>query len=69
MDTGLRSNKKTFFSCMGISIIVRPSYLYNENPYTGKTTSLYWDNPRVMALLREDINQTDRVLHYQYGAE
>ena len=22
---------------------VRQSYLYNGNPYTGKTTSLYWD--------------------------
>ena len=26
--------------------IVRPSYLYNGNSYTGKTTFLYWDEPR-----------------------
>ena len=25
--------------------VVRPSYLYNKNPYNGKTTSLYWDGP------------------------
>ena len=24
---------------------MRPSYLYNGNLYTGKTTSLYWDTP------------------------
>ena len=24
-------------------MVMRPSYLYNGNPYTGKTTSLYWD--------------------------
>ena len=27
--------------------VVRPSYLYNGNSYTGKTTSLYWDEPLV----------------------
>ena len=27
--------------------IVRPSYLYNWNSYTGKTTSLYRDEPLV----------------------
>ena len=26
--------------------VVRPSYLYNGNTYTGKTTSLYWDGPQ-----------------------
>ena len=26
-------------------VIVRPSYLYNEIPYTGKTASLYWYGP------------------------
>ena len=25
--------------------VVGPSYLYNGNPYTGKTISLYWDDP------------------------
>ena len=24
-------------------MVVRPSYLYNRNPYTGKLSSLYWD--------------------------
>ena len=24
---------------------MRLSYLYNGNPYTGKTASLYWDAP------------------------
>ena len=23
--------------------VATPSYLYNENPYTGKTACLYWD--------------------------
>ena len=26
--------------------VMRPSYLYNGNPYTGKNTSLYWDGPQ-----------------------
>ena len=26
---------------------MRPSYLYNRNPYTGKITVLYWDSPQV----------------------
>ena len=26
--------------------VMRPSYLYNGNPYTGKTAYLYWDNPQ-----------------------
>ena len=25
--------------------VVRPSYLWHGDPYTGKTTSLYWDAP------------------------
>ena len=28
---------------------MRPPYLYNGNPYTGKTASLYWDGPLVSA--------------------
>ena len=44
-------NIKTIFPGMVISIIkrrwvVRPSYLYNGNAYTGKTVSLYWNGPR-----------------------
>ena len=27
-------------------MVVRPSSLYNVNPYTGKTTSLYWEGPQ-----------------------
>ena len=29
---------------LGCETVVRPSYLYNENPYTGKTASLYWND-------------------------
>ena len=25
--------------------VARPSYLQHEDPYTGKTASLYWDGP------------------------
>ena len=28
-------------------MVVRPSYLYNGNPCTGKMTSLYWDGPLI----------------------
>ena len=42
---------KTIFPSMGISIIkirrLRPSYLYNGNSYTSKTTSLYWDGQQI----------------------
>ena len=27
-------------------MVVRPSYLYNGNPYTGKMIYLYWDVPQ-----------------------
>ena len=38
---GLCLNTKMVFPGMAISIIIlRPSYLYQGNPYTGKTTSL-----------------------------
>ena len=26
--------------------VMRSSYVYNANPYTSKTTSLYWDDPK-----------------------
>ena len=29
-------------------VVVRPSYLYDWNSYTGKTASLYWDKCRVL---------------------
>ena len=38
--------------------VVRPSYLYNGNSYTGKTTPLYWDGPR-MALGPRRTNKMD----------
>ena len=39
-----------FFPGVDISIIkIRPSYIYNGNSYTGKTTSLYWDGPQIPA--------------------
>ena len=39
-----RFNIETVFSVMETSIIkVRPSYLTNGNPFTGKTASLHWD--------------------------
>ena len=29
-------------------MVMRPSYLYNGNPYTGKTASLYWNDPQFL---------------------
>ena len=29
--------------------VVKPSYLYNGNPYTGESTSLYWIRPKIAA--------------------
>ena len=29
----------------------RPSYLYNGNPYTGKTASSYWEGPRRICIM------------------
>ena len=29
---------------------MRPSYHYNGNPFTGKTTSLYWDNTALLIM-------------------
>ena len=33
--------------------VMRPSYLHNGNPYTGKMTSLYWDNLQKANVLSE----------------
>ena len=46
---GPRFNIKTVFFRYGDThikdkTVARPSYLYNCDPYTGKTTSLYWDS-------------------------
>ena len=30
--------------------VVRPSYLYNGNSYSGKTTSVHWHGPRSLAI-------------------
>ena len=40
---GFNFNIKVIFP--GKAIVGRPSYLYNGNSYTGKTVSLYWNNP------------------------
>ena len=49
-----RLNIKTVFPRYGVShvkdkAVVRPSYLWHGDPYTGKTTSLYWDS-RLMSI-------------------
>ena len=31
---------------------MKPSYLYDRNPYTGKMASLYQDGPRFVMLLQ-----------------
>ena len=41
-------------------IDVRPSYLYDGNPYTGKTASLYWDSPLSAAVERLVQLRTDQ---------
>ena len=43
-------NTETVFLALGIPIIkiTLLSCLYNENPFTGKKASLYWDNPLVV---------------------
>ena len=52
LTPGLCLNINTFFPRYGYShvqdkTIGRPSYLEHEDPYTGKTTTLYWDGPQV----------------------
>ena len=47
-----RPNIKTVFPWYGDSraedkTVVGPSYLKHGHPYTGKTTSLYWDGPQL----------------------
>ena len=54
--SGPRLNIKTVFPRYGDShvkdkTVMRPSYLSHGDPYTGKTTYLYWDGPRVASLL------------------
>ena len=48
-------NIKTVFSRYGDShvkdkTVARPSYLWHGDPYTGKTTSLYWKDPLCLTL-------------------
>ena len=48
---GSRLNIKTVFPRYGDSYakdktVARPSYLWHGDPYTGKTTFLYWDGPQ-----------------------
>ena len=52
----LCNNIKTVFSQVGDShvkdkTVLRQSYLLHEEPYTGKTASLYWDGPLVAICL------------------
>ena len=49
-------NIKTIFPRYGDShvkdkMVMRPSYLWYGDPYTGKTTSLYWAGPLVCCML------------------
>ena len=37
-------------------MVVKPSYLYNGNLYTGKMASLYWDSAQVFSMLRACIS-------------
>ena len=50
-QAGPRLNIKTVFLGMRTSIVkITQSWdLYNGNPYTSKTTSLYWDGPQFIA--------------------
>ena len=53
---GPHLNIKTIFPRYGDShvkdkAVVRLSYLYYGDPYTGKTTSLYWDGPQLILML------------------
>ena len=43
-------------------IVVRPSYLYDENSYTGKTTSLYWDGPQSKKI--PSLLHNGEIVHY-----
>ena len=52
-----RLNIKTIFPRYGDphvkdKTVVRPSYFQHGDPYTGKTTSLYWDGPQGPSIIR-----------------
>ena len=49
VESGPHLNIKMVFTGMEIfhykdKMVMKPSYLYNGNPYTGKTASLNWDD-------------------------
>ena len=47
IDSRSRLDTKTIFPDIGIPIIkMRLSYIYNGNPYAGKTVHLYYDSPQ-----------------------
>ena len=51
-ELGLISIYRPSFQICGLffhkdKTVVKPSYLYNKNPYTDKTASLYWGDPLV----------------------
>ena len=58
-------NIKMVFLGIGSSIM-RPSYLYNGNRYTGKTTSLYWDADSIVNNFIDFINKVNLWL-FVYG--
>ena len=43
---------------------MRPSCLYIWNPYTGKTTSLYWDSPLQTTMKMLDQETTVKIEHF-----
>ena len=61
--SGPHINTKTVFPRYGDSHVkdkkvARPSYLWHGDPYTGKTTSLYWDSPLALKLSHDRVSAT-----------
>ena len=48
----------------GDKMILRPSYLHNWIPYTGKTTSLYWNRALVPTYIRVSTGSGNGLLTY-----
>ena len=63
---GPRFNLNMAFPCMGFhfkhSMVVRPSYLYDQNSYTGKTTSIYWNRPLVLTRWKPLFSSNTRIV-------
>ena len=57
-------NIKILFPSMGIPIIIiRPSYLYDWNAYTGNMVSLYWDSLQVPSTVRVSLQRGYQLKH------